>query len=91
MQDSPNGQNGSQSPPPRHKLGFVGQLAKQFIDSKLTPLIIIVAILLGIGATLMLPREEEPQITVQRRMCLCRCQEHRRRTWNSASQHRWRN
>jgi multidrug efflux pump subunit AcrB len=64
MQDSPNGQNGSQSPPPRHKLGFVGQLAKQFIDSKLTPLIIIVAILLGIGATLMLPREEEPQITV---------------------------
>jgi multidrug efflux pump subunit AcrB len=70
MQDSPNGQNpnsqnGFQSPPPhRHKLGFVGQLAKQFIDSKLTPLIIIVALLLGIGATLMLPREEEPQITV---------------------------
>lgn len=47
-----------------HKLGFVGNLAKQFIDSKLTPLIIIVALLLGIGATLMLPREEEPQITV---------------------------
>ena len=70
MQDSPNGQdpnsqNGHQSlPPHRHKLGFVGQLAKQFIDSKLTPLIIIVALLLGIGATLMLPREEEPQITV---------------------------
>ena len=42
MQDSPNSQdpnsqNGHQSPPPhRHKLGFVGQLAKQFIDSKLT-------------------------------------------------------
>lgn len=47
-----------------HKLGFVGRLAKQFIDSKLTPLIIIVALLLGIGATLILPREEEPQITV---------------------------
>ncbi len=45
-------------------LGFVGQLAKRFIDSKLTPLIIIVSLLLGLGATLILPREEEPQITV---------------------------
>jgi multidrug efflux pump subunit AcrB len=53
-----------QAPPPKHKLGFVGRLAKQFIDSKLTPLIILVALLLGIGATLILPREEEPQITV---------------------------
>lgn len=48
----------------KHKLGFVGNLAKQFIDSKLTPLIIIVALLLGLGAALILPREEEPQITV---------------------------
>jgi multidrug efflux pump subunit AcrB len=47
-----------------HKLGFVGRLAKQFIDSKLTPLIIIVSLLLGMGATFILPREEEPQITV---------------------------
>jgi multidrug efflux pump subunit AcrB len=47
-----------------HKLGFVGNLAKKFIDSKLTPLIILVALLLGIGSTLILPREEEPQITV---------------------------
>jgi multidrug efflux pump subunit AcrB len=47
-----------------HRLGFVGTLAKQFIDSKLTPLIILVSLLLGIGATLILPREEEPQITV---------------------------
>ena len=46
------------------RLGFVGNVAKQFIDSKLTPLIIVVALLLGIGATLILPREEEPQITV---------------------------
>lgn len=47
-----------------HKIGFVGRLAKQFIDSKLTPLIILVSLLLGIGATFILPREEEPQITV---------------------------
>ncbi|MBD2210540.1 efflux RND transporter permease subunit [Nostoc linckia FACHB-104] len=46
------------------KLGFVGKLAKKFIDSKLTPLIILVSLLLGIGATIILPREEEPQITV---------------------------
>lgn len=47
-----------------HKLGFVGRLAKQFIDSKLTPLIVLVSLLLGLGATIILPREEEPQITV---------------------------
>lgn len=52
------------SPPPKSRLGFVGHLAQQFIDSKLTPLIIVVALLLGLGATLILPREEEPQITV---------------------------
>ncbi len=60
-----NESNGHQSPsfhPP--KLGFVGNLAKKFINSKLTPLIVVVALLLGIGATLILPREEEPQITV---------------------------
>jgi multidrug efflux pump subunit AcrB len=56
--------NAKQHPPAPHKLGFVGKIAKQFIDSKLTPLIILVALLLGIGATLILPREEEPQITV---------------------------
>ncbi|MBD2338026.1 efflux RND transporter permease subunit [Calothrix sp. FACHB-156] len=46
------------------KLGLVGKLAKKFINSKLTPLIILVSLLLGIGATIILPREEEPQITV---------------------------
>ncbi|WP_414569459.1 efflux RND transporter permease subunit [Nostoc sp. CCY 9925] len=45
-------------------MGFVGSLAKKFINSKLTPLIILVSLLLGIGATIILPREEEPQITV---------------------------
>ena len=50
--------------PPTQKLGFVGKLAKQFINSKLTPLIIFVSLFLGLGATFILPREEEPQITV---------------------------
>ena len=44
--------------------GIAGKLAKIFITSKLTPLIIAGSILLGIGAVYMLPREEEPQIIV---------------------------
>ncbi|MBO3459624.1 efflux RND transporter permease subunit [Aetokthonos hydrillicola Thurmond2011] len=59
-----NSLNGERDLSKSHRLGFVGNLAKKFIDSKLTPLIILVALLLGIGATLILPREEEPQITV---------------------------
>jgi len=47
-----------------HELGLAGRLAKTFIDSKLTPLIIATSILLGIGAVMLLPREEEPQIIV---------------------------
>ncbi len=44
--------------------GLAGKIAEFFIDSKLTPLIIITSILLGIAATLAMPREEEPQIIV---------------------------
>lgn len=55
--------------PPRevsrvHGPGFAGRLARAFIDSKLTPLVVITSVLLGIAAVLMLPREEEPQIKV---------------------------
>lgn len=39
-------------------------MAKAFIQSKLTPLIVLAAILLGIISVIMLPREEEPQIKV---------------------------
>ena len=45
-------------------LGLAGRLAQAFIDSSLTPLLILFSLLLGLGATLTLPREEEPQITV---------------------------
>ena len=44
--------------------GIAGRIARAFIDSKLTPLIIITSVLLGVFAVLMLPREEEPQIKV---------------------------
>jgi multidrug efflux pump subunit AcrB len=45
-------------------LGIAGKIARAFIDSKLTPLIVIASILLGVFAVVMLPREEEPQIKV---------------------------
>jgi multidrug efflux pump subunit AcrB len=46
------------------KMGFAGRVAHYFINSKLTPLIMIFAILLGVFAVLQTPREEEPQIIV---------------------------
>jgi multidrug efflux pump subunit AcrB len=45
-------------------LGPSGKIARFFIDSKLTPLIVIASILLGLAAVVALPREEEPQIIV---------------------------
>jgi multidrug efflux pump subunit AcrB len=45
-------------------LGLAGRIARTFIDSKLTPLIVLASILLGAFAVVMLPREEEPQIKV---------------------------
>jgi len=45
-------------------LGLAGRLARSFIDSKLTPLLVVTSVLLGVFAVWMLPREEEPQIKV---------------------------
>ena len=50
--------------PLQESLGIAGKIARVFIDSKLTPLIVIASILLGVFAVVMLPREEEPQIKV---------------------------
>jgi len=50
------------SPARPHGLGLAGRVAHAFIDSKLTPLIVVAAVLLGVLAVIMLPREEEPQI-----------------------------
>jgi multidrug efflux pump subunit AcrB len=52
------------SKPDSPRLGIAGRIARSFIDSKLTPLFVITSILLGAAATLLLPREEEPQIKV---------------------------
>ncbi len=46
------------------KLGISGNLTRAFIGSKLTPLLLLSALALGGIALVMLPREEEPQISV---------------------------
>ena len=46
------------------RLRLAGRIAHAFIDSKLTPLLIIAALLLGAISILWTPREEEPQIVV---------------------------
>jgi multidrug efflux pump subunit AcrB len=46
------------------QLGLAGRLAQSFLRSKLTPLIVIASLLLGVAAVWLTPREEEPQIIV---------------------------
>jgi multidrug efflux pump subunit AcrB len=46
------------------RLGIAGRLAQTFLHSKLTPLIVVASILLGVFAVALTPREEEPQILV---------------------------
>ena len=45
-------------------LGISGRLAASFQDSKITPLLALTGLLVGLFAVLITPREEEPQINV---------------------------
>ncbi|MDQ1259837.1 MAG: hypothetical protein QG643_1661, partial [Pseudomonadota bacterium] len=45
-------------------LGISGRIASFFQSAQITPLLALVALLLGIFAVLVTPREEEPQINV---------------------------
>src|SRR5262245_48367040 len=45
-------------------MGLAGRIAHRFINSKLTPLLIVAALMLGAFSILKTPREEEPQIVV---------------------------
>jgi multidrug efflux pump subunit AcrB len=45
-------------------MGISGRIAEYFLRNSLTPLIALIAMLLGIFATMITPREEEPQINV---------------------------
>ena len=51
-------------PPKSPPLGLSGHLAKAFIRSPLTPLLLLASLALGGIALMSLPREEEPQISV---------------------------
>jgi len=46
------------------ELGISGRLARGFLGRKLTPLLALAALLAGVFAVLVTPREEEPQIDV---------------------------
>ena len=48
----------------KEKLGFSGRIARQFQDNELTPLLALTALMLGLFAIMVTPREEEPQIDV---------------------------
>jgi multidrug efflux pump subunit AcrB len=67
MSDAPGrvpGPPGATSPGASAALGFSGRLAAFFLRNPLTPLLAIAALLLGLFAVLVTPREEEPQIDV---------------------------
>ena len=46
------------------KMGISGRIARFFLLSQITPLLALVALLLGLFAVMVTPREEEPQINV---------------------------
>ena len=46
------------------KLGISGAIAKKFLLTEITPLIAIIAMLLGFFTVMVTPREEDPQINV---------------------------
>ena len=45
-------------------MGISGRISQLFLQSQMTPLIALIALLLGVFAVLVTPREEEPQINV---------------------------
>ncbi|MGA7159023.1 MAG: efflux RND transporter permease subunit [Acidobacteriaceae bacterium] len=48
----------------KHPLGIAGYLARTFLNSKLTPLVVVGSLVLGVFAVMAIPREEDPQIQV---------------------------
>ncbi len=46
------------------KMGAAGSIAQAFVRSKITPLLVLASLLMGLFAAVRLPREEEPQISV---------------------------
>jgi len=47
-----------------HDLGLAGTIAKNFINSPVTPMLLIATLLIGISGLIFTPRQEDPQISV---------------------------
>ncbi len=45
-------------------IGISGKIARAFLTSKLTPILVLTSLILGVMAVSVIPREEEPQIVV---------------------------
>jgi len=50
--------------PAKHGLGLAGNLAKSFINSPLSPLLLVASLALGLMGLVLTPRQEDPQISV---------------------------
>jgi multidrug efflux pump subunit AcrB len=57
-------ENGAAPAAPAEGLGLAGRLAKAFINSPLSPLLLLACLGLGIMGLILTPRQEDPQISV---------------------------
>jgi len=64
MSESEEPQSRDTEPHPGAPLGLSGRIARRFLTNQLTPLLALAALLSGVFAVLITPREEEPQIDV---------------------------
>ncbi|HHS89649.1 MAG TPA: efflux RND transporter permease subunit, partial [Rhodobacteraceae bacterium] len=63
MASDPNTLHGSAADAPKG-LGLAGNLAKGFIHSPLSPLLLVACLALGLMGLVLTPRQEDPQISV---------------------------
>ena len=57
-------QNNSKAEEPKQKLGIAGNIAKQFINSPVTPLLMFAFLAIGVLGLIFTPRQEDPKISV---------------------------
>jgi len=50
--------------PGNHDLGLAGNVAKAFINSPVTPMLLVATLFIGIMGLIFTPRQEDPQISV---------------------------
>jgi len=59
-----NNKNDEQDFPPNQQLGIAGRIASQFINSPVTPLLMIAFLAIGVLGLMFTPRQEDPKISV---------------------------